>query len=73
MSDLLTDLPVSTPCPSCGARALTASQKLRAKPTGTYSIAGAWPKVAATVVWELTCTADDYGFIGDGVLKHSDD
>lgn len=52
---------------------MTASQKLRAKPTGTYSLAGAWPKVAATVVWELTGTADGCAFVGDGVLKNGND
>lgn len=39
-----------TACPACGVKALAIETRLEAKPTGTYSLAGAQTKVAA-VEW----------------------
>lgn len=44
-----------TPCPQCGLKALTIEWRLEAKATGTYSLAGAQPKVAATEVPWVVC------------------
>lgn len=43
------------PCPNCGADELRIEMRLRAKPIGTFSIAGASPKVVATEVPWLVC------------------
>ncbi len=43
------------PCPACGAEALRFVTRLRAKEIGTFSIAGAQPKVVATEVVYLVC------------------
>lgn len=51
-------LRVSSACPSCGTRhVVDVRQTLTAKPDGTYSIAGAWPKVVASETWIYHCTS----------------
>lgn len=69
MTGLPQDLPVSTPCPSCGETTLTAGQRMRVRPPGTYSLAGAFPKAAATLEWALTCINESCNFTGAGQLK----
>jgi hypothetical protein len=47
----------SSGCPSCHRRhVVDVHEVLEAKPTGTYSIAGAWPKLVAVSTWQYTCT-----------------
>lgn len=46
-----------TPCPHCKAKTLSLHQVLKAKPTGTYSLAGAQPKVAAIRQLEWRCSS----------------
>lgn len=44
-----------TPCPNCGEKTLTLHQVLQAKLAGTYSLAGAQPKVAAVEQTKWRC------------------
>jgi len=47
-----------TPCPRCGQSGrLEVRQVLRAKPLGTWSLAGAQLKFPASVGWEFRCGA----------------
>lgn len=46
---------VETPCPACGEQSLRIEFRLTAKPTGTYSVSGAQPKVVATLHPWLVC------------------
>lgn len=51
-------------CPSCGTKgSLTLEMRLRAKPLGTYSLAGMQPKVAAIPWPYLVCSVSDCTFI----------
>lgn len=54
----------ATICPACGADALRIEYRLRAKPLGTYSLAGAQPKVAAENWPWLVC--DSCGIEAEG-------
>jgi hypothetical protein len=51
------------PCPQCNTQgSLKLENRLVAKPLGSYSIAGAQPKVVATQVPHLVCTKEGCGF-----------
>ena len=49
--------PVKEPCPACGERTLQIEWRLVAKEVGSFSLAGATPKVVATEKPFLRCTA----------------
>jgi hypothetical protein len=50
-------LRASSAAPCCNKRyVVDLYPVLQVKPLGTYSIAGAWPKVVATETWEYRCT-----------------
>jgi ribosomal protein S27AE len=44
-----------TRCPQCGEKTLSVDQVLQAKPIGTYSLAGAQPKVDAEYQLRWSC------------------
>ena len=46
-----------TPCPLCGVAALRVEERLRAKPVGSFSLAGGQMKVVAERVLWLVCGA----------------
>lgn len=43
------------PCPDCGEKELGLESRLVVKPFGTYSLAGAQPKLAATATAFIVC------------------
>lgn len=57
MSMLIDWTLVGSPCPECGTRdVVQVRQVFVVQPMGTYSLAGAQPKVAAKLGWEFRCT-----------------
>ena len=50
-------VPATSPCPSCGETgSVSVREVLRAKPVGTFSLAGAQTKFSAVAGWEFRCT-----------------
>lgn len=59
-------LRVTSACPSCQERyVVDVMEVFEPKPPGTYSIAGAQPKVIGTYTWKYRCTA--CGAMGDAL------
>lgn len=50
------------PCPDCGHRTLEVQLRLRARPPGTWSLAGAQPKTSAVVWPYVVCVTEHCGF-----------
>lgn len=46
---------VTTPCPACGSETLHIEHRLRSKPIGSFSVAGAQPKVVVEYWPWLVC------------------
>jgi hypothetical protein len=51
---------VTSPCPTCGSETLHVEFRLRSKPIGTFSVAGAAPKVTVQYWPWLTCSSCDF-------------
>lgn len=51
---------ITSPCPTCGSETLNVEFRLRSKPIGTFSVAGAQPKVAVEYSLWLDCTSCDF-------------
>ena len=51
--------PEETPCPTCGHVGLELGETLRARPLGSFSLAGAQMKVSARMELRWSCLAED--------------